>query len=42
MLTDNEQQHLDEQGYLIFENVISADEADTMRNLALELAQKLF
>ena len=40
MLTENEKEHLDEQGYLIFENVISADEADTMRNLALELAQK--
>jgi len=39
MLTDSEKQHLDEQGYLILENVISVDEADTMRNLALELAQ---
>ena len=40
MLTENEKERLDEQGYLIFENVISADEADTMRNLALELAQE--
>ena len=40
MLTENEKKRLDEQGYLIFENVISADEADTMRNLALELAQE--
>ena len=40
LLTDNEKKRFDEQGFLILENVISTDEADTMRNLALELAQE--
>lgn len=38
MLTNAEKSQLDEQGFLLFGNVITADEADALRNLSLSLA----
>ena len=40
MLTEEQKSHLDERGYLLLENLISADEADEMRTRSLELARE--
>ena len=40
MLGDSEKEQLDELGYLLLEDVISAYEADEMRALSLELAEQ--
>ena len=40
MLSESERSHLDDQGYLFLENVVSEDEADKMREIVLGLAEE--
>ena len=40
MLTDTEQSQLDEQGFILLENVITADEAEELRELSMSFARQ--